>query len=161
MKKYFFTKEIISDDFRDYLLQQTGVDPYEPDITKRKIWFGYNHETNELIICVDDDINLDIESIVANYQVFNKKKVLIDNLRKTKVADLLSKTDYVIIKLQEAQVLGDETKYQELLEQYNSVLEQRKQIRAWNDDVEKRIQEATTREELETIRQEIASYEPA
>ena len=89
-----------------------------------------------------------------------KIKEKIDNERKGKVANLLSQTDYVIIKLQETKVLGDETKYQELLEQYNSILEQRKQIRAWNDDVEKRIQEATTREELEEIRQEITNYNP-
>jgi len=88
-------------------------------------------------------------------------RAIVDNERKNKVESLLLPTDYVIIKLQEAKVLGDETKYQELLEQYNSVLEQRKQIRVWNDNVEKRIQEATTREELEQIRQEIESYEPA
>jgi len=88
-------------------------------------------------------------------------RAIVDNERKRKIANLLSQTDYVIIKLQEAKVLDDEAKYQELLEQYNSVLEQRKQIRAWNDDVKKRIQEATTREELEKIRQEITSYEPA
>jgi len=88
-------------------------------------------------------------------------RAIVDNERKRKIANLLSQTDYVIIKLQEVKVLDDEAKYQELLEQYNSVLEQRKQIRAWNDDVKKRIQEATTREELEKIRQEITSYEPA
>ena len=88
-------------------------------------------------------------------------KAIVDNERKNKVRSLLLSTDYVVIKLQEAKVLGDEAKYQELLEQYNSVLEQRKQIRAWNDDIEKRIQEAITREELEKIRKEIADYELA
>lgn len=146
-----------------------------------KVW-AYLHPKTNILCCAllpeavpegVEAIELEVESpddviydgtqirLKTEEEKLAKIKEEIDNERKGKIASLLFKTDYVIIKLQEAQALGDEAKYQELLEQYSSVLEQRKQIRNWNDEIEKRIQEATTREELEKMRQEIASYEPA
>jgi len=87
-------------------------------------------------------------------------RTIVHNERKAKVASLLSKTDYIITKIQEAQIKGDTSKYEELISYYNSQLQQRDAIRQWNDDLERRIQSATTTEELEQIRQEIANYTP-
>jgi len=88
-------------------------------------------------------------------------RIIVDNERKRKVESLLSQTDYVIVKLQEARVIGKEEWYNSLLEKYKGILEQRLAIRDWNETIEAKIVGAKTVEELEAIRQEIASYEPA
>jgi len=87
-------------------------------------------------------------------------RTMIDNQRKRKVSNLLSKTDYILLKLQEAQAVGNETEYQNLLQTYANEIQQRRKIREWNNDIEQKIQSATTIEELEAIRKEIAEYNP-
>lgn len=81
-----------------------------------------------------------------------------NNLRKSKVSSLLSQTDYVLLKLQEAQIEGDNNKYNTLLQRYSDVLAQRQAIRQWNDEIEQRIQNVSTVEELEQIVEEIDKY---
>jgi hypothetical protein len=83
---------------------------------------------------------------------------IVNDLRKRKVASLLSKTDYVIIKLQEAKTLGDDDLYNELLQKYQQVLQEREEIRQWNDGIKQKIFSAATVEELEEIKKEIESY---
>jgi len=85
-------------------------------------------------------------------------KVIVNNQRKSKVLSLLQSTDYVITKLQEAQIDSDIDLYNTLLQQYQTELSQRKDIRTWNNTIEQSIANATTIEELEQIRQEISNY---
>jgi len=87
-------------------------------------------------------------------------RTIVDNQRKAKVLNLLSKTDYVILKIQEAQILGNTELYNSLLQRYQPQLDQRQTIREWNKQIEQKIANATTREELQQIRQEIQNYNP-
>jgi len=90
---------------------------------------------------------------------FEEVKERANSLRKSKVSSLLSQTDYVLLKLQEAQIEGDTDRYNALLQQYSGVLAQRQAIRQWNDEIEQRIQNASTVEELEQIMEEIRGYD--
>ena len=91
-------------------------------------------------------------------QIVSILKEEINDLRKSKTSSLLSQTDYVLLKLQEAQIEEDTDKYNALLQQYSGILAQRQAIRQWNDGIEQRIQNATTKDELVTIEAEIDSY---
>ena len=67
------------------------------------------------------------------------------------VASLLSQTDYVIVKISEAQVLGDERKVEMLKQKYVSQLTERESIRVWNEQVKQAIKNATSIQELNSI----------
>jgi len=71
---------------------------------------------------------------------------------KTYVASLLQPTDYVVVRIAEAQSLDDFAKANELLQKYSQVLEKRQRIREWNERIKQAIKEAKTLEELERIK---------
>ncbi len=72
---------------------------------------------------------------------------------KSYVANLLSPTDWVVIKLQSLKEENwSEAEIQAELQKYQPILEKRKRIRQWNNQTEQAIQNAQTVEELEAIK---------
>jgi len=82
-------------------------------------------------------------------QLLSEKKESILAQLKTLTAQLLAPTDYIILKIQEAELLGQDTT--PLREKYASQLQLRASIRSWNDQKKKLIQNATSLNELEAI----------
>jgi len=70
---------------------------------------------------------------------------------KNYVASLLEQTDYVIMKIAEAQVLGDTNEVERLKQKYATQLQQRKAIRQWNEQMKQAIGNAKTLEELRSL----------
>lgn len=99
----------------------------------------WNFENNEVVEHIPPEPTLE------------EMRLKIDNKRKMKVNQLLSPTDYVVIKIQEAKINGDDTTYQNLLDEYSDVLIYRQRVRSWYAEKERQIQDATTIEELESI----------
>jgi len=76
------------------------------------------------------------------------KKIKLQEL-KNYIANLLSKTDYIITKIEEAKLLNQDI--QPLLEKYATQLQERQQIRQRYEELKQAIQNATTLEELNAI----------
>jgi hypothetical protein len=94
----------------------------------------------------------------------NGKREFLQNLRKQKVSNLLAQTDYVITKISDLKtqlelgIITSDT-YNTELQKYQPVLQERHNIRDWNANIETRIQNATTLDELKQIEQEINGYQ--
>jgi len=102
--------------------------------------------------------NNEVVEYIPPEPTLEELRLKVDNKRKAKVKQLLSSTDYVVIKIQEAKINEDDTTYQNLLNEYNDVLTYRQNVRNWNAEKENEIQNATTKDELLTIEAEIDSY---
>jgi hypothetical protein len=70
---------------------------------------------------------------------------------KSYVASLLGQTDYVIIKITEAQVSGDTEAVEQLKQKYTQKLQQREAIRQWNEQMKQVIRNAEILNELRSI----------
>jgi len=70
---------------------------------------------------------------------------------KNYVANLLEQTDYVIMKIAEAQALGNTNEVERLKQKYAKQLQQREAIRQWNEQMKQAIRNAQTLEELRSI----------
>jgi hypothetical protein len=70
---------------------------------------------------------------------------------KSYIATKLSETDYIIIKISEAQLLNDTNQVEALKQKYALQLQQRENIRAWSEQVKQAINNASTIEELNSI----------
>jgi len=70
---------------------------------------------------------------------------------KNYVVQLLEPTDYVVIRIAEAQVRGDEAELERLKQKYARQLQQREAIRQWNEQMKQAIRNAKTLEELRSI----------
>jgi len=70
---------------------------------------------------------------------------------KNYVASLLGQTDYVIMKIAEAQVSGDTNEVERLKQKYATQLQQREAIRQWNEQMKQAITNAETLEKLRSI----------
>jgi len=70
---------------------------------------------------------------------------------KSYVADKLSQTDYIITKISEAQLLNDIVELEALKQKYSSQLQERENIRAWNEQMKQAIKNAATIEELNSL----------
>lgn len=79
-----------------------------------------------------------------------EKQRKIDELKQY-VATLLSQTDYIILKISEAQALGDMNAVEQLKQKYATQLQQRQAIRQWNEQMKQAINNASTIEELNSI----------
>jgi len=90
-------------------------------------------------------INVDIEKI---------KQKKLEELRNY-IAFLLSSTDYIIVKIAEAQQTGDIAKVEDLKQKYSDRLQQREKIRQYNEQTKQAIQNAQTIEELRSIKIEL------
>lgn len=68
---------------------------------------------------------------------------------KCSVMSMLSPTDYVIVKIQEAAILSQDTS--SLISSYSTEFAYRQSVRSWNTTQESAIASATTIEELNAI----------
>ena len=66
-------------------------------------------------------------------------------------ASLLEQTDYIIVKISEAQALGDTNEVERLKQKYATQLQQREAIRQWNEQMKQAIRNAQTLEELRSL----------
>jgi len=73
---------------------------------------------------------------------------------KNYVASLLSPMDYIIVKIAEAQVLGQDVTV--LKQKYAGQLQRREAIRAWNEQMKQAIEQAKTVEEVRSIKIEFS-----
>jgi hypothetical protein len=71
---------------------------------------------------------------------------------KSYVASMLEPTDYVIVKIAEAQALGDTENVEQLKQKYATQLQQRQAIRQWNEQMKQAIKNAQTLEELRSLK---------
>jgi GTPase involved in cell partitioning and DNA repair len=67
------------------------------------------------------------------------------------VASLLKQTDYIIIRIIEAQALGDTEAVEQLKQRYAKQLQQRQAIRQWSKQMKQAIRNAKTLDELRSI----------
>jgi hypothetical protein len=72
---------------------------------------------------------------------------------KLTVSSLLAPTDYILTKITEAQVLGEDI--EPLLSHYANELSRRQAIRRWNTSMKEAINAAGTREELQLVLEQI------
>ncbi len=70
---------------------------------------------------------------------------------KSYVETLFEQTDYIIIKIAEAQALGDTEAVEQLKQKYATQLQQREAIRKWNEQMKQAIRNAKNLEELRSI----------
>jgi len=110
-------------------------------------------EAVELEVESPDDVILDNGQIrlktEAEKLVEEKQKKLAE--LKDYVASLLEPTDYVIVKIAEAQVLGDTEDVERLKQKYAKLLQQREAIRQWSKQMKQAIRNAQTLEELRSL----------
>jgi hypothetical protein len=64
---------------------------------------------------------------------------------------LLEPTDYIIIKIAEAEVREDTAEVERLRQRYATQLQQRQAIREWNEQMKQAIRNAKTLEELRSL----------
>ncbi len=67
------------------------------------------------------------------------------------VTNLLERTDYIIIRIAEAEVKGDIAEIERLKQRYAKQLQQREDIRKWNEQMKQAIRNAKNLEELRRI----------
>nr|BAL53641.1 hypothetical protein HGMM_F07F09C16 [uncultured Aquificae bacterium] len=79
-----------------------------------------------------------------------EKQRKLDELKRY-VATLLSQTDFVVIKISEAETLGDTETAEQFRQKYATQLQQRHAIRQWNEQMKQAIRDAKTLEELMSI----------
>jgi len=70
---------------------------------------------------------------------------------KNYVASLLSQTDYIIVRIAEAETLGDTEAVEQLKQRYAKQLQQRQAIRRWSKQMKQAIRNAKTLDELRSI----------
>jgi len=70
---------------------------------------------------------------------------------KSYVASLLEQTDYVVLRIAEAQALGNREMVRQLRQKYAKQLQERQAIREWNEQMKQAIRNAKTLEELRSI----------
>ena len=100
-----------------------------------------------------DDIILDNGTIrVKTYEEkLNELKQQKLTQLKSYVADKLSQTDYIITKISEAQLLNDTEQVEALKQKYSLQLQERENIRDWNEKMKQAIKNAATIEELNSL----------
>jgi len=67
------------------------------------------------------------------------------------VATLLSQTDYIVMRIAEAEVLGNTEAVEQLKQKYAKQLQQREAIRQWNEQMKQAIRNAKTLEEIRNL----------
>ncbi len=111
-------------------------------------------EAIELEVETPDDVILDengqIRVKTEAEKLEEEKKRKLTEL-KNYVASLLERTDYVVVKITEAQALEDMDKVEELKQKYAKQLQEREAIRQWNEQMKQAIRNAKTLDELRSI----------
>jgi len=133
-----------------------------------KIWVYINPENN--ILCcalLEESIPANVETVMFDGVTFEdiiydgtqiRLKTNEEKLQEVKqkkltelknyTANLLSETDYIIVKISEAQVSGDTTKVENLKQKYSTQLQERDAIRSWNEQMKLNIKNAQSTHEL-------------
>jgi len=112
-----------------------------------------NVEYIELEVTSFDDViynGTQIRLKTEEEKLMEEKQKKFEELRRY-VARLLSQTDYVVLKISEAQALGDRKTAKQLRQKYAKQLQQRQAIRRWNEQMKQAIRNAKTLEELKNI----------
>jgi hypothetical protein len=118
-------------------------------------------DSNQINDIVYDGTQIRFKTLEEKLQ---EEKIKLQNQRKQKVSSLLAQTDYVITKISDLKtqlelgIITSDT-YNTELQKYQPVLQERHNIRDWNANIETRIQNATTLDELKQIEQEINGYQ--
>jgi len=112
-----------------------------------------NVEYVELEVESPDDVILDNGQIRVKTKaekLTEEKQRKLAELR-SYVASLLSQTDYVVIRIAEAETLGNTETAEQLRQKYAIQLQQREAIRQWNEQMKQAIRNAKTLDELRSI----------
>jgi hypothetical protein len=123
---------------------------YIPALAPKNALKVHNHGHSNLPI--NDLITIDNGTIIQNTEqqiLQNLQKQSLQNLS-IYVASLLQSTDYIIIKMAEAQLTNNNT-LPSLQAKYANQLQQRANIRKWNNDMEQAINNANTIDQLLAI----------
>jgi len=111
-------------------------------------------EAIELEVETPDDVILDengqIRVKTEAEKLEEEKQRKLAELKKY-TASLLEQTDYVVIRIAEAETFGDIETAEQLRQKYATQLQQRQAIREWNEQMKQRIRNAETLEELRSI----------
>jgi len=67
------------------------------------------------------------------------------------IASLLERTDYVVVRIAEAEINGDTDTAEQLKQKYAKQLQEREAIRQWNEQMKQAIRNAKTLEELRSL----------
>jgi len=67
---------------------------------------------------------------------------------KNYTANLLERTDYVVVRIAEAEINGDTDKAERLKQKYAKQLQEREAIQQWNEQMKQAIRNAKTLDEL-------------
>jgi len=110
-------------------------------------------EAVELEVETPDDVIYDgmqirVKTEEEKFQEEKQKKLV---ELKRYVAGLLATTDYIITKIAEAQVRGEVENVEALKQKYAVQLQEREEIREWNEQMKKTIQDAQNLGELRGI----------
>jgi len=70
---------------------------------------------------------------------------------KSYIASLLAPTDYIIVKIAEAQAIGDTNQVDALKQKYSTQLQRREAIRQWNEQTKQAINNAQNLDVLNSI----------
>jgi D-serine dehydratase len=103
-------------------------------------------ETPEDVIYDGTQIRLKTEE----EKLIEEKQKKLEELKRY-VASLLKQTDYIIIRIIEAETLGNKETAKQLRRKYATQLQQRQAIRQWNKQMKQAIRKAKTLEELRSI----------
>ncbi len=112
-----------------------------------------NVEAVELEVETPDDVMVDNGQIRLKTEaekLAEEKQKKLEELKQY-VATLLSQTDYIIIRIAEAEVKGDTTEAEQLRQKYVTQLQQREDIRQWNEQMKQAIRNAKNLEKLRSI----------
>jgi hypothetical protein len=110
-------------------------------------------EAVELEVESPDDVILDNGQIRVKTETEKLEEEKQRKLAELKnyVARLLGQTDYIIVKIAEAQTLGDTNAVEQLKQKYATQLQEREAIRQWNEQTKQAIRNAETLDELRSI----------
>ena len=108
---------------------------------------------NAVELEVDDPVDVVLDNgqirVKTAEEKLNELKQIKLQLLRSYLTSLLFPTDYVLIKIQEAQVAGGDVNA--LLQKYEHVLNKRQAIREWYRQTKQAILNATSQEELNSI----------
>ncbi len=112
-----------------------------------------NIQAVELEVETPDDVVVDNGQIRLKTEaekLAEEKQKKLEELKRY-VATLLSRTDYIVIKIAEAETLGNIETVEQLKQKYATQLQQRQDIREWNEQMKQVIRNAENLEELRSI----------
>jgi glutathione synthase/RimK-type ligase-like ATP-grasp enzyme len=110
-------------------------------------------EAVELEVSSPDDIILDNGKIrlkTEEEKLAEEKQKKLAEL-KSYVASMLSQTDYIVVRIAEAEAIGNTEAVEQLKQRYAKQLQERQAIREWNEQMKQAIRNAKTLEELRSI----------